>query len=77
MADNGRRVTTVASPDDATIDRAIARAHTRTILRHRRLRIPLVIWRDGQVVKVSAEDVPLPVPVEEVGEESWSLGLIL
>ena len=46
--------------DGDAIDRALAAAYRRTVLRHRRLGAPLVVWRDGQVVEVSAEDVALP-----------------
>ena len=47
--------------DGAAIDRAIVAAHRRVILRHRQLGVPLVIWRDGQVVEVSPESIDLPV----------------
>ncbi|CAN5160701.1 hypothetical protein BH24PSE2_BH24PSE2_20190 [soil metagenome] len=42
------------------IDRAIVAARRRVILRHRQLGLPVVIWRDGQVVEVSPESLPLP-----------------
>jgi len=51
--------------DGDAIDRALAAAYRRTVLRHRRLGAPLVVWRDGQVVEVSADTVELP-PVEDV-----------
>jgi len=34
------------------------------IRRHRQLGVPLVIWRDGQVVEVSPESVELPADTE-------------
>ncbi len=46
--------------DGAAIDRAIVAARRRVIQRHRLLGVPLVIWRDGQVVEVPAESVELP-----------------
>lgn len=48
--------------DDALFDRAVARAHADVVRRHRLFGLPLVIWRDGQVVEVSAEEVPIPTP---------------
>lgn len=45
--------------DGAAIDRAIIAARRRVILRHRQLGVPLVIWRDGQVVEVPPESVDL------------------
>ncbi len=46
--------------DGEAIDRAILAAHRRVVLRHRQMGVPLVIWRDGKVVEVAAEDVDLP-----------------
>ena len=46
--------------DGSAIDRAITAARRRVIRRHRQLGIPLVIWRDGQVVEVPPESVELP-----------------
>lgn len=42
------------------VDRAVVQAHRDVIERHRRLGVPLAIWRDGAVAIVSAHDVPLP-----------------
>jgi hypothetical protein len=46
--------------DSAAIDRAFVTSYRRTVLRHRHLRAPLVVWKDGRVVEVSAYDVELP-----------------
>ena len=46
--------------DGTAIDQAIAAAHRRILLHHRQLGIPLVIWRDGQVVEVDPDTVELP-----------------
>lgn len=46
--------------DGDAIDRALVAAYRRTVLRHRSLGAPLVIWRDGKVVEVSADAVELP-----------------
>ena len=50
--------------DGDAIDRAFVAAYRRTVLRHRLLGAPLVVWRDGKVVEVSADDVELP-PIAE------------
>ena len=46
--------------DGHAIDRALVAAYRRTVLRHRSLGAPLVVWRDGRVVEVSADSVELP-----------------
>lgn len=46
--------------DGTAIDRAIVAARRRVIRRHQQLGVPLVIWRDGQVVEVPPESVELP-----------------
>ena len=46
--------------EGTAIDRAMVAAQRRVILRHRQLGIPLVLWRDGQVVEVDPETVELP-----------------
>lgn len=46
--------------DGAAIDRAFVASYRRTVLRHRHLRAPLVVWKDGQVLEVSADEVELP-----------------
>lgn len=46
--------------DGDAIDRALVAAYRRTVLRHRQVGAPLVIWREGKVVEVSADSVELP-----------------
>lgn len=46
--------------DGDAIDRAFASAYRETVLRHRLHGVPLVVWKDGQVVEVSADEVDLP-----------------
>jgi hypothetical protein len=45
--------------DGEAIDRAMDRAFRRVVEHHRRLGLPLVMWRDGKVVHVPAESVNL------------------
>ena len=44
----------------AGVDRAVVQARREVIERHRRLDVPLAIWRDGAVAIVSPHEVPLP-----------------
>jgi hypothetical protein len=46
--------------DGAAIDRAIEMAGYDVVRRHRQLGAPLVLWRDGRVVEVPPESVPIP-----------------
>lgn len=49
------------------ITEALERARISTILRHRRMGVPLAVWRDGQVCIVPADEIRLP------GEEEPAL----
>lgn len=51
--------------DGPALDRAMARAHRRVVLKHRQLNMPIVIWRDGRVVEVPPESIDLPLDDEE------------
>jgi hypothetical protein len=44
-----------AFADGRPIDRAVQRAARAAILQHQRAGVPVVIWRDGKVVQVSAD----------------------
>jgi len=46
--------------DGQEVDRAMDRAFRHVVERHRQLGIPLVIWREGRVVRVPAESIRLP-----------------
>jgi hypothetical protein len=46
-------------PDD-DMEQALIAANAATVLRHRRLGIPLLIHRGGKMVEVSPFDVPVP-----------------
>lgn len=51
--------------DGDAIDKAFAAAYRETVLRHRRHGVPLVVWQDGRVVEISADDVELsPEPAD-------------
>ena len=46
--------------DGAAIDRAIVASHRRVVLKHRQMNIPLAVWRQGRVMELAPESVPLP-----------------
>jgi hypothetical protein len=60
MSQGSRRDPAEVLRDGEAIDRAIVRAHRDVVLRHRKLGLPLVIWRDGKVIEVSADSIDLP-----------------
>jgi hypothetical protein len=60
--------------DGAAIDRALVAAFRRTVLRHRAGGVPMVFWRDGRVVEVSADEVELPT-VDPPAEKDEAPGL--
>lgn len=62
------RATERAIRDGDALDRAIIAARRRVILRHRQLGVPLVIWRDGNVVEVAPENVELPADIGDPAE---------
>jgi hypothetical protein len=49
-----------AFADGRPIDKAVRRAADAAILQHKRAGVPLVIWRDGKIVRVSAEKLLKP-----------------
>ncbi|MBM3568848.1 MAG: hypothetical protein FJX46_08840 [Alphaproteobacteria bacterium] len=54
-----RKVERMVRDGDA-IDRAMVAARRKAILRHRQLGVPLVLWRDGRVIEIDPNRVPLP-----------------
>jgi hypothetical protein len=51
------------------IERALKRAAANAIEEHRRAGVPLVIWRDGKIVLVSAEELaPRRKPKKRTGK---------
>lgn len=55
-----RRSTTSEASAVEDMEYSLVAANAATVLRHRRLGIPLLVWRDGHMVEVSAFDVPVP-----------------
>lgn len=57
MARNKLRRIEDAFLKGAPIDEALRRAAQKAILQHKQAGLPLVIWRDGKAVAVSAEEL--------------------
>ena len=46
--------------DGSLIQRALRKAWVMSLIRHKRLGNPIVVWRDGQVVWIPAEEIEIP-----------------
>ncbi|MBI2298026.1 MAG: hypothetical protein HYU66_03585 [Armatimonadetes bacterium] len=46
--------------DGPAIDRAARRGVRKALLRHKLLGEPIVVWRDGKVVTIPAEEIEVP-----------------
>ncbi len=55
---------TALMADGKQIDASLRLAFARTVLLHRRLRLPLVVWRGGRVAEISADQMELDPTVE-------------
>ncbi len=42
------------------IEKALREAVTEALIRHQRLGTPIVVWRDGKVVWIPAEEIEVP-----------------
>ncbi|MBI3829710.1 MAG: hypothetical protein HY291_09350 [Planctomycetes bacterium] len=56
-------------PDHVLYEMAAVEAYAGVVAEHRRLGMPLTTWRDGKVVKIPADQVPIPDPNEVL--ERW------
>jgi hypothetical protein len=46
--------------DGTAIQRALREYWIKTLVRHKRLGNPIVVWRDGKVVWIPAEEIEIP-----------------
>jgi hypothetical protein len=46
--------------DGTEIDRALRRAVQKALMRHRQAGNPIAAWRDGKVVWIPPEEIPVP-----------------
>jgi hypothetical protein len=56
--------------DGTEIDRALERGVREALWRHRQLGVPIVVWRDGQIVWVPPEEIVVPPEVSAGSEPS-------
>lgn len=50
--------------DGTQIDAAVERAAREARLRHKQMGVPLVVWRDGQVVEIPPEEIIVDPPAD-------------
>jgi hypothetical protein len=54
--------------DGHLIPRALRQAVTEALIRHKRLGTPIVVWRDGKVVWIPAEEIEIPSSTSRADE---------
>jgi hypothetical protein len=58
--------------DGTAIQRAHRASWIKTLDRHKRLGNPIVVWRDGKVVWIPAEEIVIPDEIPEATHDSPS-----
>jgi len=56
------------TPLEIRAEEAMRKAVARTIADHKRTGDPIVIWRDGKVVKIPADQIEIREPEAEYGQ---------
>jgi hypothetical protein len=46
--------------DTGLVEKALREAVAQALIRHKRLGTPIVVWRDGKVVWIPAEEIEIP-----------------
>jgi hypothetical protein len=69
MHRNGKTIREIFHEGTA-VDRALALAVRDTLIEHKKLGYPIVIWRDGRVVTVPPEEIVIPEVEDEPSEAS-------
>lgn len=49
--------------DGSEIDAAVERAGRQARLKHKQMGVPIVIWRDGQIVEIPPEEIIVDPPI--------------
>lgn len=62
MADQPKRDITQLFKERTEIDKALALAVQDALWRHKQLGCPVVVWRDGKVVWIPPEEIPIHEP---------------
>jgi hypothetical protein len=55
--------------DGRLIHQALREAWVKELIRHKRLGTPIVVWRDGKVVWIPAEEIEIP-DADTLGKKS-------
>ncbi|MGP0066162.1 MAG: hypothetical protein ACLQGP_21495 [Isosphaeraceae bacterium] len=50
--------------DTDLVEHALREAGIKALMRHKRLGTPIVVWRDGKVVWIPAEEIEIPGGLE-------------
>lgn len=48
--------------EGSEIDEAVERAGREARLRHKQMGVPIVVWRDGQMVEIPPEEIVVDLP---------------
>jgi hypothetical protein len=65
MSENTPKDVRAIMLDGTAIQRALCASWIKTLVRHKRLGNPIVVWRDGKVVWIPAEEIEIPdVPTD-------------
>src|SRR5262245_7940953 len=68
MADQSERNGINPVRDRDQIDEALARAVQLALWRHKQMGVPIVVWRDGKIVEIPPEEIPVHGPPNGAGE---------
>jgi hypothetical protein len=55
-----------AFADADAVTEAVRQAGREARLKHKQLGVPLVVWRDGQVVEIPPEEIVVEAPPDEI-----------
>ena len=62
MADIAQKSITEIFIEGTEIDEAFARAVQLALWRHKQMGVPIVVWRDGKIVEIPPEEIPVHGP---------------
>jgi len=60
MSEQGKKNIDAIFADGTAIDRALKQAVQDALLRHKQIGLPVAVWRDGKVVWIPPEEIPVP-----------------
>jgi len=68
MAESAQKSITEMFIEGTKIDEALARAVQLALWRHKQMGVPIVVWRDGKIVEIPPEEIPVHGPPNGAGE---------